>query len=266
MAVTWVVYIDESGDEGFVFSRGSSQWFILSAVITAKENDLATVKLIDHVRKIIFERKDTEPLHFRKMKHEHRIPFLHHIADANLSAIVLMVYKPCIESPEEFRTGNALYFYCSKLLLEQVSLYCQEQKANSVIKGDGSAEVVFSNRGGMKYEEFRQYLEQLKNHFLPNTNSMIDWSIIQPDQIQAASSKLMGLQIADAVASRFFMGTQLNQYGYNEPRYVKIIKPIIYNSSGIYYQRGIAIFPDCMDDIKTQSHLEWLRGVYDFPV
>lgn len=31
---TFNVYLDESGDEGFQFGQGSSDWFVLSAVVT----------------------------------------------------------------------------------------------------------------------------------------------------------------------------------------------------------------------------------------
>lgn len=49
MTATFVVYIDESGDEGFAFDRGSSAWFVLLAVIVKKTEELATVKLVDTV-------------------------------------------------------------------------------------------------------------------------------------------------------------------------------------------------------------------------
>jgi hypothetical protein len=44
MAASFVAYIDESGDEGFKFAKGSSEWFVLSAAITRKRFDVATVK------------------------------------------------------------------------------------------------------------------------------------------------------------------------------------------------------------------------------
>lgn len=47
---TFIAYVDESGDEGFSFGRGSSDWFVLAAVITKQNNDLETVKLVDRVR------------------------------------------------------------------------------------------------------------------------------------------------------------------------------------------------------------------------
>ena len=49
MSAMFVVYIDESGDEGFSFERGSSEWFIVSAIITRKAKDIETVKLVDTV-------------------------------------------------------------------------------------------------------------------------------------------------------------------------------------------------------------------------
>ena len=49
MAASFTVYIDESGDEGFVFhpnEKGSSRWLVLSAVVFRKGNDLDAVHLI----------------------------------------------------------------------------------------------------------------------------------------------------------------------------------------------------------------------------
>jgi hypothetical protein len=117
---SFVVYIDESGDEGFKFAAGSTEWFILSAVVIEKANDLKVVKLIDTVRALL-ERKDKEPLHFRKMKHEHRVPLIHAIAQANLKLITVMVHKPSIVNIENFEQKYRLYFYATRLLLERVS-------------------------------------------------------------------------------------------------------------------------------------------------
>ncbi|WP_207787910.1 DUF3800 domain-containing protein [Candidatus Thiosymbion oneisti] len=42
MSSSFVVYLDESGDEGFVFSddgSGSSRWLVLSAAVIRKAND-----------------------------------------------------------------------------------------------------------------------------------------------------------------------------------------------------------------------------------
>ncbi len=183
MTASWVVYIDESGDEGFLFDKGSSEWFVLSAVVTQKATDLETVKLVDRVRAQILKRTDHNPLHFRKLKHEHRIPFLH----------------------------------------------------------------------------------ELLQHQTQFGDVQIDWNVIKREQITAYSAKRMGLQLADAVASAFFFGVQLNQYGFVEDRYARMLHPIMYKHSGRYSGYGLKLWPkDIHATLKTRSHLVWLRDVYGF--
>jgi len=40
MSASFVVYVDESGDDGFSFGQGSPELFVLSAVVTRKTKDL----------------------------------------------------------------------------------------------------------------------------------------------------------------------------------------------------------------------------------
>ena len=56
MPASFTVYIDESGDEGFIFlpgERGSSRWLVLSAVVLRKRNDLAAVGVMRSVRTLL---------------------------------------------------------------------------------------------------------------------------------------------------------------------------------------------------------------------
>ena len=56
MNPSFVVYIDESGDEGFVFNgdgSGSSRWFVLSAAVIRKVNDLQMVSCLKEVRNVL---------------------------------------------------------------------------------------------------------------------------------------------------------------------------------------------------------------------
>lgn len=263
MTASWVVYIDESGDEGFLFSKGSPDWFVVSAVVTQKAADLETVKLVDHVREQVLNRKDHEPLHFRKLKHEHRIPFLHVLSQADLKALVVLIHKPSIRNVEIFQQKNRMYFYAARLLFERVSWYCRDHMTTKT-PGDGTAEIIFSNRGGMKYEEFRQYMDRLQ-HQTEFGDVQIDWNVIKRDQITAYAAKRMGLQLADAVASGFFFGVQLSQYGFVEDRYVRMLHPLMYKHSGRYAGYGLKFWPRETEMLfKTQSHMAWLREVYEF--
>lgn len=172
---------------------------MLSAAITRKRSDIATVKLVDDVR-LVLNYKPKRELHFRDMKHEHRIPYVERIAQAPLWTISVLVHKPSLLEPETFQERHRLYRYIVRYLLERVSWFCRDHH-NPKNGGDGTAEVVFSNRAGMSYEMIRDYLRWLKvesDHF----GCTIDWNSIKVDQISTRqAAKSMGLQIADAVAT-----------------------------------------------------------------
>src|SRR3981081_1447369 len=95
MSAEFVVYIDESGDEGFKFQGGSSDWFVLSAVVVKKAEELQTVKLLDGVR-VVLGLPSQKVLHFRNLKHEQRLPLVDAIARAPLCVSTVLVHKPSI--------------------------------------------------------------------------------------------------------------------------------------------------------------------------
>ena len=66
MSSSFIAYIDESGDEGFVFNAdgsGSSRWFVLSAVVIRRDNDLQLVSCLKETRALLHKAPKT-PLHF----------------------------------------------------------------------------------------------------------------------------------------------------------------------------------------------------------
>lgn len=116
----------------------------------------------------------------------------------------------------------------------------------------------------MKYAEFRDYLAVLKVQTGPFAVE-INWDVIKSDQITAYADKRMGLQIADAVASSFFFGIQVNQYGFAEDRYARMLKSVVYNHRGRYNGYGLKVWPrECEPMIKTESHMVWLVESYSF--
>lgn len=254
---SYVVYVDESGDEGFSFERGSSEWFVLSGVITHAATDLETVKLVD-VAKSLLKKPVKKPLHFRKLKHEQRLPFVGLIADAKLKVVNIMVHKKSIREPEMFRERYRLYYYSVRYLLERVSWYCRDHKDPDGY-GDGSANIVFSNRGGMSYCELRDYLSLLKRTSVVR-DVRIDWDVLNPEQVQAFSpGKRMGLQIADAVATSSYYALKQSDYGYIEDRYIRMLKPIIYHHRGQYLGYGLKFWPgEAMDVLRESAAHAWV--------
>jgi hypothetical protein len=247
---SFVAYIDESGDEGFGFGRGASDWFVLSAAVTRASRDIETVKLVDRVRSLLPARPPRKPLHFRDMRHEHRLPYVHEIRQAPLRLLSIAVHKPSIEEPEKFDERFRLYFYAVRLLLERVSWLCRD--AHRPDDGDGCCSLVFSNRSGMSYQELRGYLEILRGR--PEVR--IHWPAIDVAAISAYSpGKRMGLQIADAVASGIYFGVQ-PRYGLVEARYAQMLMPVTYRHEHRVLGYGLKFWPPAGEGL-TLARPEW---------
>jgi len=162
MSSSFVVYIDESGDEGFVFNddgSGSSRWLVLSAAVIHKANDLQMVSCLKEVRTLLGRAPKT-PLHFVDLKHEQRVPYIRRVGGLPIRTVNVAIYKPLIRKPEKFQnTKYLLYRYATRMLLERVSWFCRATRIEG--EGDGFAEIIFSNRSNMSYEEIRDYLRLL---------------------------------------------------------------------------------------------------------
>ena len=261
MPPSFMVYIDESGDEGFTFHKGASEWFVISAVITRKETDLETVKLVDRVRAIL-KKPDKKPLHFRDMKHEQRLPFISEISKERIRCISVLFHKASIKEPEKFQDRYRLYFYSIRLLLERVSWFCRDHMSPKY-PGDGTAEIIFSNRAGMSYEEMKKYLEYL--HEKTDVFGVrIAWETIKTEQFYTyTSGSRMGLQIADAVAGSFYYAFNPTTHGFTENRYVLMLKPVIYQREGHYLGYGIKLWPMEVEEIiSANENLVWVQNEF----
>ncbi len=228
MTSSFTAYIDESGDEGFVFlpgEKGSSRWLVLSAVVFRKTKDLEAVRVMREVRTLL-GKDPKKALHFREMKHEHRVPYVRALASAPIRTVSVLIHKPSITEPEKFQSEPfRLYRYATRLLVERVSWLCRDTRKDN--EGDGSCELIFSNRSAMSYDDLRSYLSLLQDK--PGIDARIDWTAINPKHVRAVNhDQLAGLQMADAVASSLFFAVNLTQYSEVEDRYYKMLRPTIY--------------------------------------
>lgn len=233
MSVSYVAYIDESGCEGFTFlpeEQGSSRWFVLSALVLRKENDLLAVQLAKQARALL-KKPPKHPLHFRNLKHEHRVPLARLIGEAKVRTVNVLIHKPSIDEPEVFQQQKySLYRYASRLLVERVSWLCRDHRKADA--GDGKVELIYSNRSAMSYDELRGYLERLRGGE-EGRDVRVDWDVIDPTLIRAVNhDQLAGLQLADAVASGLYFAVNKNPYGEVEERYLKLMAPTIYRHKG----------------------------------
>lgn len=131
------VYIDEAGDEGFKFKcdrgRGSSKFFVLSAIIVKQELDQGLASLVNELKQILkYQPKDMLALlHFYKMSHGKRKVCVNHLVHFKDYTIVSIVFQK-EKLMEPLKVKSVLYNYACKLLLEKVTIFLKSQKAKAI--------------------------------------------------------------------------------------------------------------------------------------
>ena len=240
-AATFVAYIDEAGDEGFKFGKGSSEWFVLGAAILRRATEMPEIKLIDDVRARLNRGRAADrqfpakkALHFRDLEHDVRKYYAARIAKADLTTAVVLIKKrdlvPLYQTPaEQKRVGEVLYHTATTSLIDIISRYCINERDSEDV-GDGSADLVFSSRSTLDYAELRDFVgEVLANPESSKYRSYANTDIIRVSQIQPLMhGKSMGLQIADAITSSYYKAVEPSSDGFTEDAYVRLLLPCAY--------------------------------------
>ena len=202
-------YVDESGDEGFKFRNfshemASSDWFVLVAFVTRKKTDIETVKVIDQVRQEL-QLHPKKHIHWKNLKHAQKVRYAQLIATLQARLIAVCVHKPSLLEPEKFQDRYRLYFYAVRYLAERISWLARDRNNPVRWGGDGTVELIFSNRQGMSYDEMRQYLRLLEKQKQMGKDIRIEFDRIAIDMMKTQTpGRSMGLQLADAAAGAFF--------------------------------------------------------------
>lgn len=241
MASSFVAYIDESGDEGFTFKedgKGSSRWFVLSAVVFRRPNDLSAVSALKGARSTLgWDAKRT--FHFCEMKHEQRLVLLHSLADTPFRTVSILSYKPDIPDVERYQANKfLLYRYLTRLLIERVSWLCRDHHKQG--DGDGTVDFIFSDRAMMSYDDIRNYINKLKAQSEAGASVKIHWPVVNMDNLRAvAHSQLAGLQIADAVATSTHYAVKLSRFNVADPSYLGLLRRHVYRHRRQFLGYGI---------------------------
>jgi hypothetical protein len=243
----FIAYVDESGDEGMKFEKGSPRWFVLSAVVI--ENDPQTrqrlCQLIDEVRDAINQGRQEQhriphkkPLHFRDLKHDDRKFFCMKIGQLEeICTVSVLCYKPSLHPLPKER----LYYYLLRFLVERTALYCRSQSDQD--DPLPKLRLVLSNRGGLRQSEVNEYFHRVWYDDAAE-KVIIQKSAILEDISVQSSGKAVGLQLADAVASSYFYSVEPNRYYMVEVAYLRYIIQRAYCSGHKVIGCGIKLFPD----------------------
>jgi Protein of unknown function (DUF3800) len=244
MSHSFTIYIDESGDDGLRNFRrpgehgGSSNWLIIGACFVRSSRDLELVALRDRIKVDCLPTKPGRPIHFKDMNHGQRRRACQIISGQPLRFACVIGLKNVAEA-RVFVEKNQLYFYLTRYLIERVSWFCRDNRP-MVREGDGRAKIVFSRRGGLSYEGFRDYLVWLRD----KCETTVHWPSIDIDAVEAMDhTKLAGLQIADCGVSAVAAAIEPDRYGNVEGAYLNEIAPNLYSRKGKVLSYGLKFLP-----------------------
>jgi len=161
MPVTFVAYIDESGDTGLETvkkpddPRGATEWLVLAAFVVKIEHDSKMVSWVQDVQADFTSKRDD--LHFKKLLDFKKGLVCTALAKKDCKAFVVMSNKKNIEKYKNPRLDPSnkswIYWFLARLLLEHVSEYCEEQIQVDRRDTD-KLRIIFSRRGGLTYKDF----------------------------------------------------------------------------------------------------------------
>lgn len=241
------VYIDEAGDEGFKFQcssgRGSSKFFVLSAIIVKKELDQKLASIVNDLKSILkYQQKDIlSPLHFYKMSHEKRKVCINQLVNFKEYQIISIIFQK--ESlTEPLKVKSMLYNYACKLLLEKVSIFLKVNEAK--------ANFIFEHRRNTHYDELEIYIRKVIDY---------EQYVLSIKPLTKSQSKC--LQLADIVASSTYQAFEPNQYdGDVEPSYFMRMSDNIFTYKGKCLGYGLKLFPSDTALIETDKY-SWINDL-----
>jgi Protein of unknown function (DUF3800) len=239
MPVTYVVYIDESGDTGLHNVKpnsptGATEWLVLSAFLVKIENDSKMVSWVrDAQADFTNGRRD---LHYNKLLPFKKTLVCGALAKKDARCFVALSNKPNIENYKNENLGSEkawLYWWMTRLLLERVTEYCERHTPEKQ-RGINKLRIVFSRRGGLTYDDFKAYLDLLRyqsvNKLLRLNAGDIKWSMIDTKEILIRDhTERAGLQLADLIAGAFYEAVERNRGGAEncDPSYAKLLRPLM---------------------------------------
>jgi len=134
-----LVFIDDSGDAGFKLDKGSSEFFVISAIIFSDnlEAEKTALAIKELRRSLGFP--DSAEFKFFKSSKDVRRKFLHAVSKYDFKIRSLVVDKKIIRSKELRSNKNSFYSYAIKMLLKNSG----RSILDASIKIDGSGDRIF---------------------------------------------------------------------------------------------------------------------------
>ncbi|HEV7738113.1 MAG TPA: DUF3800 domain-containing protein [Chlamydiales bacterium] len=255
--VGYIAYIDESGDPGIkgvepVVQNGATEWFSLGALVMKKETDADTVGWVQRLNAQIHNQK--LDLHYSHLTSKQRRVVCNTIAGLPVRCFAVISNKKNMSGYTNLRAEAArgasanetFYNFCVRVLLERVTEFVLRRSMMDHAKPK-HVHIIFSERGGVRYEQTIAYLDILMNQARSGQTFLeareIEWEVMHPQLIEKElHSKSAGLQLADSIASSFRFAADVAHPRHNLAD-AKLLKPRMWTKNGYFAYHGVTFLP-----------------------
>lgn len=239
--VGYILYVDESGDDGIstvrpIDPQGASEWMILSGVLIHTKNHLRPVEWIREFKSTI-KGSQRPDLHFANLTDPQRLAVCEHLASKHLRWFAVASNKRNMRGyrnprAEKHDTRSPFYNWMLRLLLERASRFCAERSAWNY--GEmRSMRIELGARGGVSLPRIKVYLRhKLRRQSMAGTlyikRGDIAWDVINIDHMGVFQARnRAGIQLADVVASALRQAVDLKPDGSIDTSYAAALRPVV---------------------------------------
>lgn len=242
----YTAFIDESGDDGFNFEGGSSDFIVVAAIISRTSN---LGQFRDAVQKARERAKKSSGWTFGTFKKLNGSPaqrwlLADQFASLAVQSCCVVIHKRGLTEPGWKSKKEDMYFHASKFLIERISWACRDTDAKRA-EDDPTCSIIFSRRGGLRYENLQNYVRRLQSSPQEyGTNA--EWRHINPDLIvcEDHSDGNACHLAADHFASAVGCAIEVKDHGSFDDRYARIWRKKIYSYNGKMEGNGFKIWPE----------------------
>lgn len=231
----YVAYIDEAGDPGVkkvkpVDKPGSSEWLMVSAVVMAASREAEVDNWGANLLRSMESRQMRE-VHFAKLSPYRKLVACKHLADLPVRCFVVASNKQNMRGwrnpfAEKIPSDNWFYCWMTRLLLERVTHWV-EQRSLREYGSVQKVKLVFSERGGLSYEQLNAYYQWLRykgdNQKLALGNIVYDTIDMRLLEVHNHSGH-EGLKLPDIVASAFFKAADIHDTRGCDPQFAEALR------------------------------------------
>lgn len=283
MEYSYVAYIDEAGDYGIrkvkpADINGSSEWFIMSAVVIDAAKERQVVDWIDQITEDARTiQRQMKVLHFKNLLPATKTMVCESVAKLPLRCFVVVSNKNNMRgyrnmSAEKVPSRNWFYCWISRILLERVTHYVKQRSYKDY--GEmRKVKIEYSECGGVSYSQMSAYYEWLKMKSVANnlylSRGDLAWETLDRNLLKVLPHKQRaGLQIADIVASAFFKACDIHDTRDCNPEFAKLLRPRMarstQNGEVLISGYGVKLIPGYRD-IKTTGPQMDIFEFYGYP-